>query len=74
MWDLLFHYLQLNSEVGERMTNKQFKIIWNFCDWLSYQGLAYETLYYGGTNDIENLIKRYLEDEEWANKKESGLE
>ena len=51
------------------MTEK-YKIIWDFCDWLSYQGLAYETLYYGGNKDIDKLIKRYLEDEEWFNRKE----
>ena len=51
-----------------------FAIIWDFCDWLSYQGLAYETLYYGGSKDIENLINKYLEDEEWANRKERGLD
>lgn len=54
--------------------NKRYEIIWDFCDWLGYQGLAYETLYYGGNKDIENLIKRYLEDEEWANRKEGDFE
>ena len=56
------------------MTEKRFEIIWDFCDWLGYQGLAYETLYYGGTNDIENLINKYLEDEEWANRKDGDKE
>ena len=56
------------------MTKKRFEIIWDFCDWLGYQGLAYETLYYGSDKDIENLIKRYLEDEEWANRKEGDFE
>ena len=51
------------------MTEK-YDVIWDFCDWLSYQGLAYETLYYGGNKDIDKLIKRYLEDEEWFNRKE----
>lgn len=56
------------------MTMKRFEVIWDFCDWLGYQGLAYETLYYGGTKDIENLINKYLEDEEWANRKVGDLE
>ena len=51
------------------MTEKRFEIIWDFCDWLCYQGLAYETLYYGSEDDIKNLIKRYLEDDEWFNRK-----
>ena len=51
-----------------RMTEK-YDIIWDFCDWLGYQGLAYETLYYGMRRDIDRLIKRYLEDEEWHNRK-----
>lgn len=52
---------------------KRFQIIRDFCDWLSCQGLAYETLYYGGTKDIENLINKYLEDEEWANREDGDL-
>ena len=56
-------------ENGERMTEKRYEIIWDFCDWLGYQGLAYETLYYGEDKDIDELIKRYLEDEEWENRK-----
>ena len=56
------------------MTAKRFEIIWDFCDWLGYQGLAYETLYYGSGKDIEKLIKRYLEDEEWANRKDGDKE
>ena len=50
------------------MTEK-YNTIWDFCDWLSYQGIAYETLYYGMEKDIDNLIKRYLADEEWAKRK-----
>lgn len=49
---------------------EKYKIILDFCDWLGYQGLAYETLYFGSSKDIEELIKRYLEDEEWFNRKE----
>lgn len=52
------------------MTKKQFQIIYDFCDWLGYQGLAYEILYYGQKKDIENLINRYLEDKEWSNRKD----
>ena len=51
------------------MTEKRYDTIWDFCDWLSYQGIAYETLYYGSNKDIDNLIKKYLNDEEWFNKK-----
>ena len=47
------------------MTKKQYEIIWDFCDWLGYQGIAYEILYYGDNKDIDDLIKRYLEDEGW---------
>lgn len=50
------------------MTEK-YGIIWDFCDWLGCQGLAYETLYYGGNKDIDKLIKMYLEDGEWHNRK-----
>ena len=50
------------------MTEK-YDIIWDFCDWLGYQGIAYETLYYGMRRDIDRLIKKYLEDEEWHNRK-----
>ena len=50
------------------MTEK-YNIIWGFCDWLGYQGIAYETLYYGTRRDIDKLIKRYLEDEDWHNRK-----
>ena len=53
---------------------KRFNTIWDFCDWLRNQGLAYETLYYGGDKDIENLINKYLEDEEWANRKDGDYE
>lgn len=44
------------------MTEK-YNIIWDFCDWLGCQGLAYETLYYGSDESIDELIKRYLEEE-----------
>ena len=53
------------------MTEK-YKIIWDFCDWLGCQGLAYETLYYGSSRDIDKLIKRYLEDEEWSKREGDG--
>ena len=55
------------------MTEK-YQIIWDFCDWLGYQGLAYETLYYGDNEDIDNLIEEYLEDEKWHNKEEGDFE
>ena len=55
------------------MTPKRFELIWDFCDWLSYQGLAYETLYYGRDEDIENLINKYLDDEEWANREDGDV-
>ncbi|MBR3213139.1 MAG: hypothetical protein IKF79_01370 [Methanosphaera sp.] len=55
------------------MTEK-YDIIWDFCDWLGYQGLAYETLYYGGSKDIKNLIRRYLGDEDWHNRKGGDFE
>lgn len=42
------------------MTEKH-KLIRDFCDWLSCQGLAYETLYYGTSNDIDKLIEKYLD-------------
>lgn len=51
------------------MIEKRYDTIWDFCDWLGYQGIAYETLYYGSNKDIDNLIKKYLNDEEWFNKK-----
>ena len=51
------------------MTEKRYDTIWDFCDWLGYQGIAYETLYYGSNKDIDNLIKKYLNDEEWFNRK-----
>ena len=56
------------------MTKKQFQIIYDFCDWLGYQGLAYETLYYGGNKDIEKLINKYLEDEKWSDRKNGDVE
>ena len=52
------------------MTDKRFQIIYDFCDWLGCQGLAYEILYYGGDEDIECLINNYLEDEEWSNRED----
>lgn len=51
------------------MTAEKYKVIWDFCDWLGYQGLAYEILYYGSDESINKLIKRYLEDEKWENRK-----
>ena len=51
------------------MTEK-YDNIWDFCDWLGHQGIAYETLYFGSSEDIDKLIKRYLEDKEW----EKGIE
>ena len=51
------------------MSEKRYEIIWDFCDWLGYQGLAYETLYFGSNESIDKLIQRYLEDEEWENRK-----
>ena len=42
------------------MNEKQFQIIYDFCDWLGYQGLAYETLYYLENkyyNNFEELIR-----------------
>jgi len=47
------------------MTEKRYDTIWDFCDWLGYQGIAYETLYYGSNKDIDNLIKKYLNDKKW---------
>lgn len=38
----------------------EYEIIKDFCDWLSCQGLAYETLYYGTSKDVEKLIEKYL--------------
>lgn len=64
------HFLDNNNIKGAFEMTEKYKIIWDFCDWLGYQGLAYETLYYGGSEDIDKLIKRYLEDEEWFNRKE----
>ena len=55
---------------GYGKMDKRFEIIWDFCVWLSYQGLAYETIYYGGSEDIEKLIKSYLNDDEWHKEKE----
>ena len=49
--------------------SEKYKVIWDFCDWLGHQGLAYETLYYGSDENIDELTKRYLEDEEWQNRK-----
>ena len=51
------------------MIEKRYNIIWDFCDWLGYQGIAYEALYYGSSKDIDNLIKKYLNDEKWFNRK-----
>ena len=51
------------------MIEKRYNIIWDFCDWLGYQGSAYEVLYFGSSKDIDNLIKKYLNDEEWFNRK-----
>ena len=48
---------------------ENYNIIRDFCDWLGYQGIAYETLYYGSNRDIDRLVKRYLEDEEWSKRK-----
>lgn len=48
------------------MTEK-YNTIRDFCDWLGEQGLAYETLYYGSNKDLDNLIKKYLEDTKWHN-------
>lgn len=41
------------------MTEKH-RIIRGFCDWLGCQGLAYETLYYGTSEEIDKLIEGYL--------------
>lgn len=69
--------LELMNDLDEESTllkkqlfnGKWYDIIWDFCDWLGYQGIAYETLYYGMNSDIDRLIKRYLEDKEWHNRK-----
>ena len=50
--------------------NDKYEIIWDFCVWLSFQGLAYETIYYGGSEDFDKLIKLYLADDEWFKEKE----
>ena len=47
------------------MNKSKFKIIFDFCDWLSEQGSAYETLYYGSEEDIVKLINMYLK-EKWG--------
>lgn len=39
--------------------NDKYKIIWDFCDWLRNQGLAYEIIYYGTDEDLDELIKQY---------------
>ena len=54
--------------------DEKYKAIKDFCDWLGYQGLAYETLYYGSDYDIHRLIVAYLDDEKWANRKEGDFE
>lgn len=50
----------------------KFDVILDFCIWLSWQGLAYETLYYGSQEDVEQLIEMYLKDEEWFNAKKEN--
>ncbi len=45
------------------LNKSKFKIIFDFCDWLGGQGLAYETLYYGSEEDIVKLINMYLKEE-----------
>ena len=47
------------------MTEK-YELIWDFCDWLGHQGIAYEALYYGTNEQIDGLIRRYFEDKEWV--------
>ena len=44
------------------MINKEeYDLILGFCLWLASQGLAYETIYYGG---IEEWIEYYLKERE----------
>ena len=50
--------------------NDKYEAIWDFCDWLRRQGLAYETIYYGCNEDLDRLIKLYLADDEWFKEKE----
>ena len=55
--------------MGDGIMTEKYEIIRDFCDWLGCQGIAYETIYYGTDKDIDNLIKRYLEDEDWPERK-----
>lgn len=45
------------------MTNKEYELILGFCLWLKSQGYAYETIYYGGKDDIGEWIEHYLNKE-----------
>ena len=46
------------------MTNEKYDLILGFCLWLKSQGLAYETIYYGGKEDIGEWINQYLKEQE----------
>ena len=59
--------IQIKADIIEwsvRMTEK-YELIWDFCDWVGYQGWAYERLYYGDDEQIDDLIRRYFEDNKW---------
>ena len=59
---------ELNDDKGKRIislirinkTLKEENLIFDFCKWLGSQGLLYEVIYYGGYDEIKEVIDKYL--------------
>ena len=48
---------------GETDLNEK-QVIFDFCKWLGSQGLLYEVIYYGDSDEIKEVIDKYLAEKE----------